>query len=82
MELSAKVTSKGQVTIPRPVREALSLAEGDRVSFRVEGDRAVLARTPELLALAGSVAVPVEKRGTPWAEVLRSTRRARASSRR
>jgi antitoxin PrlF len=82
MDLSARLSSKGQVTIPRPVREALSLAEGDSVVFRVEGDRAVLARTPDLLTLAGSVAVPVEKRGTPWAEVLRSTRHARASSRR
>jgi antitoxin PrlF len=64
------------------VREALSLAEGDRVVFRVEGDRAVLARTADLLALAGSVAVPVEKRGTAWEDVLRATRRARASTRR
>jgi len=28
--------------------------------------------------LAGSVAVPVGKRGTPWDDVLRETRRARA----
>lgn len=82
MELSAKLSSKGQVTIPGPVRKALSLAEGDRVVFRVEGDRAVLARTPDLLALAGSVPVPAEKRGTAWEEVLRSTRRARGSTRR
>jgi antitoxin PrlF len=82
VELSAKLSSKGQVTIPRPVREALSLSEGDNVVFRVDGDRAVLARTADLLALAGSVTVPAEKRGTAWAEVLRSTRSARASTRR
>ena len=82
MEVSARLSSKGQVTIPRAVREALALEEGDRVIFRVEGDRAVLARTPDLLRLAGSVAVPAEKRGTPWAEVVRQTRRARASARR
>ena len=50
--------------------------------FRVEGDHAVLARTPDLLALAGSVNVPAAKRGTAWAEVLRQTRRARAAERR
>jgi antitoxin PrlF len=81
VEVSAKLSSKGQLTIPRSVREALSLTEGDEVIFRVEGDRAVLARSPDLLALAGSVSVPVAKRGTPWGEVLRQTRRARAAAR-
>ncbi len=82
MEISARLSSKGQVTVPRAVRKALSLEEGDRLVFRVEGDHAVLARTPDLLTLAGSVSVPAAKRGTPWAEVLRETRRARAGQRR
>jgi len=82
VEVSARLSSKGQVTVPRAVREALSLNEGDRVVFRVEGRRAVLARTPDLLALAGSISVPAAKRGTPWAEVLRQTRRTRAVTRR
>jgi AbrB family looped-hinge helix DNA binding protein len=82
MDVSARLSSKGQLTIPRAVREALSLEEGDEVMFRVEGDRAVIARSPDLLALAGSVSVPAAKRGTPWREVLRQTRRARAAARR
>jgi AbrB family looped-hinge helix DNA binding protein len=82
MEVSARLSSKGQVTVPRAVREALSLNEGDRVVFRVEGRRAVLARTADLLALAGSVSVPAAKRGTPWADVLHQTHRARAATRR
>ncbi len=82
MEVTARLSSKGQVTVPRAVRDALSLEEGDRLVFRVEGDHAVLARTPDLLALAGSVSVPAAKRGTPWDEVLRQTRRARAAARR
>lgn len=82
MEITAKLSSKGQVTVPRAVREALSLEEGDRLVFRVEGQRAVIARAPDLLALAESVSVPAAKRGTPWAEVLRQTRRARAAARR
>ena len=79
MEISARVTSKGQVTLPKAVREALALAEGDRVVFRVEGDRAILARTPDLLALAGSISVPAEVRGMPWGEVLERAHRARGS---
>lgn len=40
MDVAAKVTSKGQVTIPKAVREALAIYEGDEILFRVEGDRA------------------------------------------
>ena len=69
MEVSARMTSKGQVTIPKSVRDALSLGEGDALVFRVEGDRAVLARTPDLLSLAGTISVPAAVRGRPWAEV-------------
>lgn len=79
MEITARLSSKGQVTVPRAVREALSLEEGDRLVFRVEGDHAILARTADLLALAGSVSVPAAKRGAPWANVLTETRRTRAA---
>jgi antitoxin PrlF len=52
------MTSKGQVTIPKEVRDALGLREGDRLVFRVIDGGAVLARTPDLLELAGTVPVP------------------------
>ena len=38
----AKVTFKGQITIPKAVREALDIQQGDSVTFRLEGDHAVL----------------------------------------
>jgi antitoxin PrlF len=82
MEFGSRLSSKGQLTVPKPVRDALGLGEGDQVVFRVEGNRAVLARTPDLLDLAGVVSVPAAKRGTPWKEVLRQTRAARAKARR
>ncbi len=82
MDVAARVTSKGQVTIPRAVREALTIEEGDQVVFRVEGQRAILARSADLMQLAGSVTVPAAKRGTPWDQVVRETRKARAASRR
>jgi len=72
MDIAARLTSKGQITIPKPVRDALKLDEGDQVVFRViEGERAILARTPNLLELAGSVPVPPEVRGLPWDEIRR-----------
>ena len=82
MDVSARVSSRGQITIPHAVREALSIREGDEVLFRVEGQRAMIARSPDLIQLAGSVSVPAPKRGTPWDEVLRETRRTRAATRR
>ncbi len=82
MDASARLTSKGQVTIPKVVREALELREGDEVVFRVERKRAIVAKTPDFIEMAGSVAVPAGKRGTPWDEVLRQTRGARAEKRR
>ncbi len=69
MEATARMTSKGQVTVPKAVRDALGLDEGDSVAFRVEGQRAVLARIPDLLDLAGSVPVPAARRGASWDEI-------------
>lgn len=52
---SATVTSKGQITIPKPIREVLELEPGDRVAFRVAEDgRVVLeAETVDLMQLYG-----------------------------
>lgn len=69
MHAKATVTSKGQITIPRRVREELHLREGDQVLFEVADGRAVLAKTPDLLELAGAVRVPKGKGGIPWAEI-------------
>jgi len=77
MDIAAKITSKGQITLPKVVREQLELEPGDQVLFRLAGDRAVLARTPNFLDLAGAVPVPPEKRGASWDEIRREAWRAR-----
>lgn len=82
MDVRARVTSKGQVTIPKSVRQALDLHEGDELLFRVERSRAVIGKTPDFVRLAASVPVPAARRGTPWDDVLRATRRERAERRR
>lgn len=82
MDTHAKITSKGQVTIPKRVREALRLNAGDELLFRVHDTRAVIAKTPDFLDLAGTVAVPPSKRGAPWDEVIGAARAARAGRRR
>lgn len=82
MEIAARMSSKGQVTVPKAVRDALGIAEGDSVVFRVEGSRAVLARTPDFLALAGTITVPASRRNAAWDDIVRTTRASRSAGRR
>jgi AbrB family looped-hinge helix DNA binding protein len=82
VEAAAKITSKGQVTVPKAVREALGIRAGDEVVFRVDGNRAVLALTADFLELAGTVSVPAAQRNVAWDEILRRTRADRAATRR
>jgi len=69
MDVAATVTSKGQVTLPKSVRDALGLEAGDRVMFRVHEGRAVLAKVPDFLDLAGTVPVPPGKEGASWSRI-------------
>lgn len=82
MDAAAKMTSKGQITVPKSVRDALGIATGDEVHFRVEGDRALIARTPDLLSLAGTITVPAAKRNVAWDQVIRQSRTARSGMQR
>ena len=82
MEIAAKMSSKGQITVPKSVRDALGIGEGDNVVFRVEGNRAVLARTPDFLSLAGTIKVPAARRNAAWDDVIRKTRAIRTDARR
>ena len=82
---AAKVTSKGQITIPQEVRERLGLRAGDRVVFRLseEADeaepvamepqrgrrRSTLIRIPDLASLGGTMHPPRGRGHRPWTEV-------------
>ena len=48
--MEATLTSKGQVTIPKAVRDALHLRSGDRLDFILEADG-----TMRVLPITGSV---------------------------
>jgi antitoxin PrlF len=42
----ARVTAKGQTTIPAGMRRALGIEPGDAVSFTLQADRIVLSKAP------------------------------------
>ena len=63
------LTSKGQTTIPKNIRDSLSMKAGDRMTFTLMPDHTVVMRlkTKSLMSLAGSLhkkgrrALPVEQ---------------------
>jgi AbrB family looped-hinge helix DNA binding protein len=77
---SAKVTSKGQITIPLTIRQVLGLEPGDRITFvvRDDGTVEVRAETVDLLSLAGSVST--RRKGVSLADMDRAIRERAASS--
>ena len=56
------VTSKGQVTIPKEIRETLGVIEGDKLIFLVEGDRVVLRK------VGSEKLTDILSRRRPWGE--------------
>ena len=57
---AATVTSKGQLTIPKDVREALGVGPGDRVEFvqMADGNFAVMPATKSIKRLKGIITKP------------------------
>jgi antitoxin PrlF len=43
----ATVTSKGQITLPKPIRQALGIAVGGKVAFDLRGTDVVVTRADE-----------------------------------
>lgn len=51
-----RITSKGQVTIPKDIRDKLGVAPGDEVGFREEGQSIIVEKVaPERAANAGEL---------------------------
>ncbi len=54
---SAAITSKGQITLPKAIRDRLGVRTGDRVRFRERADGAIVveAETVDLMELCGVI---------------------------
>ena len=55
MTTAAKLTSKGQTTIPKEIRDGLGMKPGDRISFTLMPDGTVIMRVKRksVMDLAG-----------------------------
>ena len=75
MTTTTTISEKGQVTIPKPLRDAFGIRPGDRLEFDVHGDAIRIRKSLDLDRLAavyGSVRLPApvdqlidEMRGGP-----------------
>ncbi len=54
--MMVKITAKGQITVPKEIREALGVGHGDHFLFRIEEGKAVMYPVKgSLLDLRGSL---------------------------
>ena len=74
------MTDKGQITLPREIRERLRVGPGDRVAFqeRPDGSIVVEAETVDLLELRGLFAPA--RRGVSLADMDAAVRGAAAAA--
>jgi AbrB family looped-hinge helix DNA binding protein len=49
-----RVSSKGQIAIPKQVREALNLTEGSRLILEIRGQDIILSKEPSWKRLQGA----------------------------
>ncbi|BDA83223.1 hypothetical protein Sa4125_07650 [Aureimonas sp. SA4125] len=70
MAILGTVTSKGQTTIPKTVRDQLGLAEGSLIEWKVvDGRASVIARNERISDMAGTLGRPPKGRGLEVEEI-------------
>lgn len=60
---TSKVTTKGQITVPKPIREHLNLTKGDRIEFLIgiNGKVTIMPATADVRQLKRMIAKPATK---------------------
>ena len=53
--MQSTVTAKGQVTIPKPIRDAIGISSNDRVTFIQKGERIYLQPVKSLQSFRGAI---------------------------
>lgn len=55
MKNTSTITKKGQITIPKDIRDDLSLSPSQKVTFYKDGDRIIVVPVTPISELAGSL---------------------------
>lgn len=77
----ATLTSKGQITIPKDIRDKLELKPSDRVIFTIENDHAVLKPIRgNILDIGGSVKVSAKVKAADFKKIREKVRRSLAKN--
>ncbi|MDP2416111.1 MAG: AbrB/MazE/SpoVT family DNA-binding domain-containing protein [Hydrogenophaga sp.] len=65
--MQTTLTRKGQVTIPRAVRQRFGLKQGMAISFSIEGDHIALraVRSPQQAVRSGFALIKSRRKGVP-----------------
>ncbi|MFH0740012.1 MAG: AbrB/MazE/SpoVT family DNA-binding domain-containing protein [bacterium] len=63
MTYSTTITQKGQITIPKVIRDALRMAIGQKISLELEKDKKEVRMRvfPDILEIAGTIKVKKNK---------------------
>jgi len=69
MEQRARVTSNGQVTVPKAVRRAMGIREGDSLVFDIEDGEVRLRVERKPVSFADYAGALREGKGMSWEEV-------------
>ncbi|KKM06244.1 hypothetical protein LCGC14_1745910 [marine sediment metagenome] len=56
-----KISKKGQIVIPKAIRERFEIKPGDAVIFKIQGDKIVLEKIQEKMSEILKNSKPVEK---------------------
>ena len=70
-QFTVQIRSRGQMTIPRKLRDALSIEDGDTLTLFQIGDTVILApKPPRTYELADKIADMMESEGVTLADLL------------
>jgi AbrB family looped-hinge helix DNA binding protein len=67
MQVRSKITSKGQVTVPKKIRDELKVKPRDSILFIKQGNNIVIKPAKTLLDLKGSI--KTNKKIRDWEDV-------------
>lgn len=77
--LGTQLTVKGQVTIPKEVRDALRIGAGDKVYFVADGERAIMVPLKsDIWSVRGALKKYAKGKALDWEAVRKEVRQWRS----